>query len=1248
MTNKKHKFAAAILSGLVVLSVFAAVGVTPASAATVEELTAQINSLLATIASLQSQISSVSSAPTKSSSSGSGYTFTRNLKQGDTGADVRQLQVTLNMDSATRVASSGAGSPGYETSSFGPATKAAVIRFQNKYASAVLTPFGLSSGTGFVGSGTRAKLNGMGGGSSTTSTNTTTGMGGGSSTTSTNTTTTTTTTTTGTTPAAVVAPKGSGLTVTAAAVQPGAQLAPINAARIPFTKVTFMASADGDVTVNSLVVERQGQSVDAALASVVLLDEQGTQVGLSKTLNSQHQANLSTAFVVKAGQSRTMTLAANRDAGASAYAGMVVALGLVQVNTSATVNGSFPISGTAQTINQGLTIGSATVARGSLDPSTSVTKEVGITGYTFSAIRVTAGSGEDLRLRSVRFNQTESANASDLANIMVYVDGTGYTPVITDSGQYYTASFGNGLLIPKGFSKEISIKGDVLGGSGRKVDFNIAKQTDINLSGELYGYGIMPAFGTSSTANDSQVHAADDYYYDGSVLTIDVGNINISTSNASPAQNIAINTANQPLGSFLADVKGEAISVGRLAFNVNLTGEGSGDDVDLLTNVTLVDENGSVVAGPVDGSATDSSYTSGSADGSLVFTDTVNFPIGQHTYKLLGKVGTAMDNNTVISASTTPNNDFATVRGLTTGKTITPGPASALTFALMTVKSGALAISVSSQPTARTIIAGGKGIEFARYTLDAGSSGEDLRVTTLPLYYDTSGTRTDVTNCQLHDGSATGVSLTTGSNTKNPATTDTASSTSFTFDGSGLIVPKGVTKTLSLTCDLKSGVTADYWWGVDNQQGGSSNSYTGVTGLVSAQTITETITTANGQRMTASAGGSYTVAADNSAAYSYRAVRANTSDVVLAAFKFTADLTEDLTLKRIAFQLGNVASNSPADLVDQKITVWWKGVRVGDATIDNASSPDYATSTLSSSVLIHKGDTEILVIKGSLINQDANTNTTSTAGSGGYGSFLAVTYDGNSNGASQGNYAVGTDSGANVSGGTLTDQTTSGVRVFRNVPTFTLLSTGGALTQGGDLYKFKVTNPDASRDLILKKVSFSIATTGSQVLGFILYGDGVAANASVDASDVETAGTTVDAVEIRFGATSSTTQAAVVPAGSSKTYILKATTVTVVTTAPATDTLGLSLLSDTGYPACQFLMCKVTTVDVVAANGSGTASTSNNIIWSPFSTTTPASTVATEANLDWTNGYGVPFIDASGVSLPPGQDMTLQTWSRSR
>ncbi|HEY4488098.1 MAG TPA: glycosyl hydrolase family 18 protein [Candidatus Paceibacterota bacterium] len=87
----------------------------------------------------------------------SGTQLTRTLVLGSTGEDVRMLQRILNSDADTRIAASGVGSSGQETTRFAGMTLSAVRKFQVKHGIAQAGQLGY----GVVGPMTRAKLNSL-------------------------------------------------------------------------------------------------------------------------------------------------------------------------------------------------------------------------------------------------------------------------------------------------------------------------------------------------------------------------------------------------------------------------------------------------------------------------------------------------------------------------------------------------------------------------------------------------------------------------------------------------------------------------------------------------------------------------------------------------------------------------------------------------------------------------------------------------------------------------------------------------------------------------------------------------------------------------------------------------------------------------------------------------------------------------------------------------------------------------------
>ena len=1124
------------------------------------------------------------------SASAATYSFATNLKQGMTSSDVMDLQKLLNSDAATQVASTGAGSPGSETNYFGSLTKAAVIKWQNKNAASVLAPVGLSAGTGFFGASSRAFANGMTttGGSTTSTVPGCTGTAGYSPVTGQKCDASTTTVPT--------TPGVAGSVSVSGATQPGNGLLVQSASRVPFTKVTLTAGSS-DVTVNSITVERAGAAVDSVFAGVVLLDEDGSQVGIAKTFNSNHQASVGDAFVVRANTSRTMTIAGNAAADLSTKAGQVVALNVVGLNTSATVSGSMPIVGAMHTVNASLAIGTATVAVSSFDPNSTQSKEIGTTNFKFAGIRLTAGSAEQVRLRSVRWNQTGSVGASDLANVKTYVDGTAYDTMVSSDGKYFTTTFGSGIVIDKGLGKDIYVQGDIVGSSaaGRTVEFDIYKSTDVFMTGETYGYGITAPVGTdASPATNTSTFTTGTPWFSGSLQNVSAGSVSTVSKAASvAAQNIAVNVPNQVLGGFEVDLKGEPISVQSLVFTVASTSPVA-TVASVLTSVSLYGPNGNVVAGPVDAvvlSASGSTQT-------VTFTDTVTFPIGKGVYTLKGKVPSSIGNGSTYIVTTTPSTQWTTVTGQTTGNTISLSTlSSAVAMNTMTVKAAALAITVAASPSAQSITAG-TAKTFANYQLDASQSGEDVRFSSIPLFVTFGGSATAamVSACQLYDGST---ALNTGSNIPTVA----AGSNVFTLDQT-LTIAKGSVKTLTLKCNLTGTATGNtFAWGI-----AASPSIT-VTGVTSSNDVGETVVASNGPTMTIGASG-LTVTKDSSSP-AYAVVTGGATGITMGGLRFHAT-NEAINLTKVALALTNTASSSAASLV--QVTLWDGSTQVGSATFTGNSYN--ATSTLSGTFTIPKDGDKVLTVKVDLGNVGTGLATSSS------GALIAVDYDGTDTTGTQG---TGVDSGTTISQGSSSDTAMSGVRVMKSYPTVAKQTSGLSSTliaqSGIDLYRFSITANTAG-DIGLNELTINVATSSVSTSNGTTSVTNLLVKAYTDSgfSNVVggsyTAGQIVDTIA---GLLSSGDNVAAlsspltIPAGQTYYFKVVGDVAQVAGTTGSAGTVTTKISGDAAYPALAALMGQY-------ATGLG------NFIWSPLSTTTAAT-----ANLDWTNGYQITGLPSGGT-----------------
>jgi len=268
--------------------------------------------------------------------------------------------------------------------------------------------------------------------------------------------------------------------------QPKSTVVPADADRVPFTVVNLTALGS-DITVDSLEVERKGFASDRVFYDVGI-----EGIDSERVLNANHKYATHKPFTIMEGESQEVLIFGNINAIATLadYNGQTpqLALSAIEISskTPAKISGTLPVVGAMHTVTSNVTIGSLELTSSGTDPATNKTVYINDKNITFSAVRLTAGSAENVLLKSFAWLQAGSVSSLDLANVKICVD---YKVVKCFDAElddrYYYFELEDEIKIDKGDSADVYIKGDVLpSGVSRTVDFNVDSSYDI------LGYGL--------------------------------------------------------------------------------------------------------------------------------------------------------------------------------------------------------------------------------------------------------------------------------------------------------------------------------------------------------------------------------------------------------------------------------------------------------------------------------------------------------------------------------------------------------------------------------------------------------------------------------------------------------------------------------------------------------------------------------------------------------------------------------------
>ena len=837
MTNAFSKIAKATL-GLVVGAAVLATAV-PALALTASDI-----SMLqaAGIISASQAASLMASIGTTTTSTGSCYVFTTSLSMGMTSPAVQQLQMVLNSNAATMLAvpAGSNGSAGHETTYFGAATNAAVMKYQALN--------GLAQ-VGNVGPMTRADLN-----KCTTSGPVTTTGG---STTTTN-----------------------GVTAMLSTDNPAAGNVLTGQATADLAHFTFTGSG----TISALTLQRTGLSTSSGLANVYLYNGT-TRITDAAAVNTNGTISFGGLNLVVNG---SMTISVRADI-YSASTDVTVGVNL----TSYTVNGTTVttnLAGNLMYVSSGTGL-LATVVLGSVNSAPTATVNAGATQYTMWSDSVAVGT-HAVQLKAARFTFIGSAPTNAVANLKLYVDGT---PVATSagimsdqSGTYVafdltgtnstgtTCGMGAGYCLTTG-SHTVDVRGDITGGSSRTIQLSLMNQADLMVTDSQTG-GVNVGATTGTTTAPFSSNA-------GGTITINGtygGTVTATIDpNFSSATNITGGSTNATIAKYTLTAYGENEKVMQVL--VTPTVATGTPTTTTLNNVTLY-YNGAQVGTSQNYSGTGSiTFNLGS---SLIVSAGTTGSLEVHA-DLQNAGGSNYTAGTIQVSGNIPVGEVQGTSSLQTNQSIVTLP----TTNGLSIQTGLLAIAMNPSYTNQSISPNTAGAKIGSFILQNQSSSDSVRVTNLQLsvLFGAGAGSTNISNLRTSETSGS------GSTPINPSTVAAGGTSVNNFPVDFTLAPSA-TKVIDVFADLSTAsgmtVTVQTKLQLTALSTGANTTICSASMTGGAVNGCNTGTSASGQTITAQTGtfGAPVLVSSSSTQAQYVAVgtTAGVTNASVATFNFTS------------------------------------------------------------------------------------------------------------------------------------------------------------------------------------------------------------------------------------------------------------------------------------------------------------------------------------------------------------------------